>query len=128
MPGRAANASFFALSLALLPLTHGSPASASEARLDLVGQVPILCRAEVDLGGGPGQMNEFCNDLAGYDVYLDHGPLPAPASVTIDGSQLALADAASTLISSSDRASIRTRSIRFDVPAGARLVVRVVPR
>lgn len=128
MPTRPTNRSLFVLSLALLPLIYIKPAAASESRIELAGQVPVMCRAEIDLGGGPGRIEEFCNSPAGYEVYLDHGPLAAPASVTVDGVTLVLADAASTLISSSDLAATRTRSIAFDVPPGSRLILRVVPR
>lgn len=118
-----------AFCLSFLLLGQGAPALAAQgAGIALSGHVPILCRAELDLAAGSGRLDEFCNDAAGYDVWLDHGPLPAAASLRVDGTDLALSATGTTLISSSDRADMRSRLIVFDGPAGARLVVRMVAR
>ena len=84
--------------------------------LELTGQVPTICYADVQLNAGT--MNEFCNDANGYDVYAEHSPELAGASLVVDGVEIALSAEGPTRVSGSDRADIASRSLELRLPDG----------
>ncbi|MGA9580868.1 MAG: hypothetical protein WBR13_02730 [Allosphingosinicella sp.] len=87
--------------------------------LELTGQVPTLCYAEVRLNAGrSGTIDEFCNDSNGYEVFAEHSPELAGAMLVVDGVEVALSTEGPTRISGSDRADIATRSLELRLPDG----------
>lgn len=72
-------------------------------------------------------MTEFCNDPAGYQVWLDHPQLSG--AVYVDGERITLSQTGSTLISHSTTAANRTRKVVLE-PAGEgphAISIRIVP-
>lgn len=84
--------------------------------LELTGQVPTLCYADVQLDAGT--MSEFCNDANGYEVYAEHSPELAGATLVVDGVEVALSADGPTRVSGSDRADIASRSLELRLPHG----------
>jgi len=121
--------SSFAFAVASLVLVVGSPAGA-QVRIAISGEVAPVCRVNANLSNGAGQMQEFCNVPAGYDVYLD-APGAQNASVTVDGTSIPLSSTGSTLVSSSDGPAIRTRTVSIaalDGVSPATFTFRIVSR
>lgn len=114
-----------ALACACIP--GGAALGQARSSVALAARVPIVCDAQAD-PGGPGVLREFCNSGQGYDVFLDHAPLGEGASAIVDGERIALRGAGPTRISSAAAAGVRTRAFTAEVPAGAELRIRVVPR
>lgn len=87
--------------------------------LELTGQVPTICFAEVQLNAGrTGTIDEFCNGANGYEVYAEHSPELAGAKLVVDGVEVALSAEGPTRVSRSDHADIATRSLELRLPDG----------
>ena len=87
--------------------------------LELTGQVPTICYAEVQLNAArTGTIDEFCNDANGYEVYAEHSPELAGATLVVDGVEVALSAEGPTRVSRSDHADIATRSLELRLPDG----------
>ena len=84
--------------------------------LELTGQVPTLCFAEVRLDVGT--LNEFCNDANGYEVYAENSPELTGAVLVVDGVEVPLSAKGPTRVSRSDHADIATRSLELRLPDG----------
>ncbi len=105
--------------------------------IGIYGDVPTICHA--DLNGAAvgtseglvdlGTMVEFCNDGAGYQVWLETIPNVPGGSVYVDHAEFPLAASGGTLIHQSDSAARRTSHLTLYV-GGARIqrvTVRLVP-
>lgn len=87
--------------------------------LEMTGQVPTICYAEVQLNAARlGTMDEFCNDANGYEVFAEHSPELADAVLVVDGVEVKLSASGPTRISHSDRADIASRSLELRLPDG----------
>lgn len=87
--------------------------------LELTGQVPTICYADVQLSAGrTGTLDEFCNVSSGYEVYAEHSPELAGAMLVVDGVEVALSAEGPTRVSRSDHADIATRSLELRLPDG----------
>jgi hypothetical protein len=89
--------------------------------LRIEGHVPVICRVELQNGSAPagqatdlGRMSEFCNNAAGYEVWLSHAQGLSSAAVYVDGQRIALSPTGSTLISHSATAASTVHDLRLD--------------
>ncbi len=104
----------------------GTVTQAGQYTIGIVGYVPVICRTHVDANmitpeKGTfqlGTLNNFCNSPNGYRVYADYSPSLAHAQMLVDGAPVALAKGGSTLITSSDRASIDQHELALAVSEG----------
>jgi hypothetical protein len=92
--------------------------------LRIEGHVPVICRVDLEHGSASasqatdlGRMSEFCNNAAGYDVWLSHAQGLNSAAVYVDGQRIALSPTGSTLISHSATAASTVHDLRLD-PGG----------
>jgi uncharacterized protein YfaP (DUF2135 family) len=126
-----------ALSAAALAPAPAIAADAAGFTLNISGTVPVICRAEMTANvvtpqAGQvslGQMNEFCNDANGYEVYAEHSPELANAVVLVDGVAIKLSPTGTTRLSRSDTAGIASRSVELRLADGqtaGTLSIRVV--
>ena len=128
-----------ALALPVLEADAQSASASQEARytIQITGWVPVICRATlnqqmvsdgeglVDLGN----LDEFCNDAGGYQVWIDSTP-GATGVLTVDGQEIPLSLSGATLISTSATAAHRARHLALDTGdstnAPTSLSIRVV--
>ena len=118
-----------------------TPAMASTYGVELRGHVPVTCHVKgdapvadiaeeaVDLGA----IREFCNNGAGYDLYLDHSPQMAGAVVLIDGAEFELGSEGSVALAGEAGPAIQSRNVRIDLSevedtANLAIAFRIVPR
>ena len=95
-------------------------------RIEISGEVPVICRAEVENSivapqegvVSLGTMREFCNGSNGYEIYADHSPELADAVLVVDGVEMKLSAGGATRISRSDHAAIASRSLELRLPDG----------
>ncbi len=140
--GRILKSAAFAAAAFLLPALEAdaqslSPAQEARYTIQIVGWVPVICRATlnqdmvsedegvVDLG----DLQEFCNDAGGYQVWIDSTP-GAGGILYVDGQEIPLSQSGATLISTSPTAAKRARHLALDTGQGgsapASLSIRVV--
>ncbi len=111
------------------PATAFAPAvtvAASQFTVDIVGYVPVICRASVDATAvnpsagtvSLGQLKEFCNSPNGYRVHADYSPQLAQAKLVIGGRQVPLRKAGTSVVSHSNRAGIENNPISLELPKG----------
>jgi hypothetical protein len=120
----------FRKSLALagvLGLIAGSawatPEAASYA-LQISGFVPTVCHANLDNNAvasqagevALGQLDEFCNDGAGYQVWVDYSPNLAGDTLTVGGQQIVLDSSGTAMIDAASGPNIASKSVTLDVP------------
>src|SRR5258708_33357379 len=82
------------------------PGDQSSYTLQLTGYVAVACRAELSATQAPadagqvslGQMDEFCNNARGYEVWVDYSPSLAGDAIEVDGKSYALDASGSTPI------------------------------
>jgi hypothetical protein len=101
-------------------------AAPAEYELRLEGHVPVICRVSLDAGSAAasgatdlGRMTEFCNNAAGYDVWLTHAQGLSDAAIYVDGRKVALSASGQTLISHSATAASTAHQLRLDPGADA---------
>lgn len=122
----------------------GGPATAvpdapgsSSYSIGITGLVPVICRASVDTTivrgaaarNSLGNLNEFCNNPNGYQVFVEASPELANATIVVDGNRVPLAANGPTLISSSNGPSIVSHQLVLHTPTGnanGSLSIRVV--
>ena len=100
--------------------------TASQFTIDIVGFVPVICRASVDatvVSPTPGtvqlgQLKEFCNSPNGYRVHADYSPALAQAKLVVGGRQVPLRKAGTSVVTQSNRAGITNQPIALDLPKG----------
>lgn len=125
----------------LMAATLSVPTSASSYGVELRGYVPVSCHitgdaAIIDIADASadlGQVREFCNNAAGYDLYLDYAPELAGAVVLIDGESIALDEDGTASLAAEAGPAIRSRSVQIDlsgVEESSNLAIsfRIVPR
>lgn len=107
-------------------IAPGIDLSSGRFSIDIVGYVPVICRATVDasmVGTSSGAVNlgslkEFCNDPSGYRVVADYSPSLAGATMLVDGNSVPLDASGSAVVSTSDQAAINTRQVSLELPEG----------
>jgi hypothetical protein len=115
----------FALAATAL-VSSGANAAPTGFTLEMAGQVPTICRAEVRqqpeadnaARSTPVNLDEYCNDPDGYRVFAEPSAELAGATLLVDGTPIMLSSSAPTLVSSSDHADIATRSLELQLPNG----------
>lgn len=112
---------------------------ANQYTIDVVGFVPVICRANVEAtqvapNAGTvslGMLKEFCNSPGGYRVVADYSPNLANAKLLIDGSEIALGEGGSVVVSESDHAAIIDRAVELQLAEDGQtgsLSFRIEPR
>ncbi len=131
-----------ALCASALPAGAFAPsveAGGAQFTISLVGYVPVICRANVDatsvapIAGTTslGMLKEFCNSPRGYQVVADYSPQLASAKLLVDGVEVPLSDAGSTVVSQSDSAKIADHSLALEMPQDGQtgnISFRIEPR
>ena len=136
MPSKIAFAALSAAA-AFAPAIAAASEPMATFSLELVGTVPVICRAELSNSVvapqaglvSLGRMDEFCNDPNGYEVYAEHSPELADAVLVVDGVEMPLSAGGVTRVAKSDGAGIASRSVELrlaDGRAGGTLSFRVV--
>ena len=119
-------AGLFALTAPASAVAPGVGLSSSQFTIELVGYVPVICRASVDAAlvgtaagsASLGSLNEFCNSPGGYRVHADYSASLANARIIVDGQPVALSDAGTSVISQSDTAAIDSHDLSHELPEG----------
>ena len=107
------------IAVAASALGSTAATAAPSFTLELTGQVPTLCYAQVQLDAARlGTIDEFCNGANGYEVYAEHSPEIADAVLVVDGVEVPLSASGPTRVSRSDHADIATRSLELRLPDG----------
>lgn len=131
-----------ALCASALPAGAFAPsveAGGAQFTISLVGYVPVICRANVDATSvapvagttSLGMLKEFCNSPRGYQVVADYSPQLANAKLLVDGIEVPLSDAGSTVVSQSDSAKIADHSLALEMPQDGQtgnISFRIEPR
>lgn len=103
--------------------------------INVTGYVPVICHinsnqtvavtgSNTDLG----DVNEFCNNPTGYQVWVDYAPGTTSASISVDGRTVALSSSGSTMIDTSNTAAIQTRHLTLNGGSGLSSVsIRIIP-
>jgi type 1 fimbria pilin len=125
---------------ALLAISSNAFAAESPSyTIQISGYVPVICRvtssARIIEISGPMvelvQIEEFCNNSQGYQVWLDHEP-NSGATLYVDGKAIPLSEIGTTMISNSDRAALKTHSLSFDIGESegrlSSVSLRIVPQ
>lgn len=94
---------------------------ASQYTIDVVGYVPVVCRANVEATQiaptagtvSLGMLKEFCNSPGGYRVVADYSPNLANAKLLVDGAEVALGEGGSVVVSESDHAAMIDREVEL---------------
>ena len=103
-----------------------APADQASYSLQLSGYVAVACRAQLTTTEVPaqagqiplGQMDEFCNNANGYEVWVDYSPSLAGDTIEVDGKSFALDASGSTRIDASSAPAIASKTVALDVPTG----------
>lgn len=131
-------AGLFALTAPVGAFAPGVATSSSQYTIQLVGYVPVICRATVgasmvspDAGTVQlGSLNEFCNSPNGYRVHADYSADLAKAKLLVDGAPVALGESGTSVISQSSTAAIDSHDLALDLPegvTGGQLSFRIEP-
>lgn len=110
----------------------------SEFRIELSGQVPVLCRVSIDNTIVPntagrvllGKMTEFCNNPTGYRVVLVNPFISGPATLIVDGREIPLDVQDIVIVSQSPGAAVaehRVELLRGEAGSGGTLAFRIEP-
>ena len=115
-----------ALASALSLIGSGAFASPDQATytLQINGFVPTVCNANLDNKAvasqagevALGQLNEFCNDGAGYQVWVDYSPSLAGDTLSVGGQQIVLDSSGTAMIDSAAGPNIASKTVLLDVP------------
>jgi hypothetical protein len=125
----------------LLAGVVAAPTSATSYGVELRGFVPVSCHitghsAIVDVTNATadlGNVREFCNNAAGYELYLDYAPHMAGAVVLIDGESVALDSDGTASLAAEAGPAFRSRSVQIDLTgvedaSDLAISFRIVPR
>jgi hypothetical protein len=117
------------------------PAAASSYGVELRGNVAVSCHVTgqtpvVNVAGDVadlGVLREFCNNAAGYSLYLDYAPQLAGAVVTIDGNSIELGSEGTAALAAEAGPAMRSRSVQIDLSkaedaSNLAIAFRIVPR
>nr|WP_137677382.1 hypothetical protein [Parerythrobacter lutipelagi] len=129
------------MALSLAAMILATPAMASNYGVQLRGNVPVSCHVKSDASivditdttADLGIVREFCNNAAGYDLYLDYSPELAGGTVTIGDRMFQLDGAGTVAIASENGPSIQANAVRLDLANAAdnqnlAISFRMVPR
>jgi len=109
--------------------------SAASSTIEITGTVSVICKVnelaqqtvsgtEVNLGN----ITEFCNNPAGYQLWVDYTPGITGETLYIDGRAVPLSVSGSTMIDSSATASVQSHNLSISGPTTpASLSMRMVP-
>jgi hypothetical protein len=127
--------------LGLAAAIISAPLGASSYGVELRGNLAVSCRVSSDVGiidvsqgiSDLGKLREFCNNAAGYDLYLDYAPQLAGAVVTVDGTPLTLGVGGTAALAAESGPAMRERSLQIDLteaqnPDSLAIAFRLVPR
>ena len=103
-----------------------APGDQASYYLQLGGYVAVTCRAQLSATQAPaqagqvplGQMDEFCNNASGYEVWVDYSPSLAGDTIEVDGKSFVLDASGSTRIDASSAPAIASKTVALDVPTG----------
>lgn len=120
-------------------LTPSVDVGSAHFAIGIVGYVPVICRANVDANSispvagttSLGMLKEFCNSPTGYRVVADYSPELASAKLLVDGVEVPLSAAGSTVVSQSDSAKIANHSLALEMPQDGQtgnISFRIEPR
>lgn len=120
-----------ALGLAMAAAVSGSSNADATYTINIVGYVPVVCRVTADNAliqdGQAVQLNEFCNNATGYQVWADTAP-GATGTISVDGNAVELSASGSTMIDASSTSAAVTKSMTFSGDGQlTSLSLRVVP-
>jgi hypothetical protein len=127
--------------LALAAAMISAPGTASTYGVELRGNVAVSCHVTgqtpvVDLSqkvADLGVLREFCNNAAGYNLYLDYAPQLAGAVVTVDGTSIQLGSEGTATLAAETGPAMRSRSVQIDLTevedaSNLAIAFRIVPR
>jgi len=97
---------------------------AASYTLQISGFVPTVCNANLDSSTvasqagevALGELNEFCNDGAGYQVWVDYSPSLAGDTLSVGGQQIVLDSSGTAMIDSAAGPNIASKTVLLDVP------------
>lgn len=95
----------------------------SDTTIRITGFVPVICHARVTasmVNATPGtvalgELNEFCNNAAGYRVYADYSPSMANMKLVVAGREVELGESGTVLVSTANHANIDSKSLSLQV-------------
>lgn len=129
------------IALGLAATMISAPSAASSYGVELRGTVAVSCHvtgqsALIDVSSDIadlGVLREFCNNAAGYNLYLDYAPQLAGAVVTVDGTRIALGSEGTTALAIEAGPAIRTRAVQIELSnvedkSNLAIAFRIVPR
>ncbi|MCZ8321403.1 MAG: hypothetical protein ACK442_10650 [Novosphingobium sp.] len=119
-------AGIFALTAPATAFAPGVGVGSGQFAIQLVGYVPVICRASVDSSfvspsAGTvslGALKEFCNSPNGYRVHADYSPSLSRAKLIVGGKPVPLGKDGTSVISQSNRAAITSQELALDLPKG----------
>ena len=127
--------------LGLAAAMISAPSAASSYGIELRGHVPVTCHVSSNAAifavdgstADLGVLREFCNNAAGYQLYLDYAPELAGAVVMIGGTSVELGAQGTAALAEESGPAIRTRAVSIDLskvenPSNLALSFRIVPR
>ncbi len=99
-----------------------APSDTVSYSLQISGFVPTICHAQLSSTQAPatsgqvdlGQMNEFCNDGNGFEVWVDYSPDMAGDTIQVGGQSYQLDASGSVKIDSSTGPSIASKDVTLD--------------
>lgn len=112
---------------------------ASQYTIDVVGFVPVICRANVEATliaptAGTvslGTLKEFCNSPSGYRVVADYSANLANSKLLVDGTEVLLGEGGSVVVSESEHAAMIDRAVELELTEEGQtgsLSFRIEPR
>ena len=95
--------------------------------IGITGYVPVTCRATLQATVIPsqpgatslGNLQEFCNNPNGYQIFVDSSPELANATLVIGGREVELSGTGSTLVSASSGPAITSTDVVLEHSGGA---------
>lgn len=104
--------------------------------INFTADAQVVCRASLDATVVPanagqtslGNLNEFCNNAAGYQVFVEGSPELADATLVVDGRAVTLSGDGPTLVAASNGPDIVSRNVSLaSNGGGGSLSFRIVP-
>ena len=138
---RVSRAKAVATSIALIGLAIAAPTAATVAvpagqSFNIVGEVPVICRATVQSVATrsaskatySGLLNEFCNAPGGYAVYARLGGASVEATLLVDGQAIARDANGAFVVSRSSQANVAARTLQLSgVTSTTTIMFQIVP-
>ena len=110
--------------ISLIAGAAGASPDGATYTLQISGFVPSVCNANLDAnevasqaGEVPlGSLKEFCNDGAGYQVWVDYSPSLAGDTLTVGGQQITLDGSGTAMIDSATGPNVVSKAVVLNVP------------